>query len=148
MCVPLGFTPFDFLGPQPGLYWLFDALPLCPPCPPPAMTPPVPAAIRATVSSVAIVRDFTWNPFVREVAAFATALVLILSRSKALASALSLRSRSSTRLRSSGRPSSWKWLIDPPIGIAFSLLYERARRFLTGLNKEGPALAGPSRVTQ
>src|SRR5881398_2892472 len=60
VCVPLGFTPLDFLGPQPGLYWLFDALPLCPPFPPPAITPPVPAAIRATVSSVAIVRDFTW----------------------------------------------------------------------------------------
>ena len=115
MCVPLGFTPLDFLGPQPGLYWLFDALPFFVPFPPPAMTPPVPAAIKATVSSVAIVRDFTWNPFVREVAAFATALVLILSRSKELASALSLRSRSATSLRSPGRLSSLKWLIASPI---------------------------------
>ena len=47
--------------------------------------------------------------------AFATALVLILSRSKALASALSLRSRSATSLRSPGRLSSLKWLIASPI---------------------------------
>ena len=88
MCVPLGFTPLVFLGPQPGLYWLFDAFPLGPPPLLAAITPPVPAAISASVSSVAMLRDFTWNPFVREVAAFAIALVLILSRSKALASGL------------------------------------------------------------
>src|SRR5205085_12088351 len=67
VCVPLGLTPSVFLGPQPGLYWLLDALP---PVPPPllaAITPPVPAAIKARVSSVAMLRDFTWNPFVREV---------------------------------------------------------------------------------
>ena len=97
------------------MYWLVEALPLVPPPLLAAITPPVPAAIRARVSSVAMLRDFTWNPFVREVAAFAIALVLILSRSKELASALSLRSRSATSVRSPGRLSSLKWLIASPI---------------------------------
>ena len=114
MCVPLGFTPLDFLGPQPGLYWLLEALPLLVPLLVAAMTPPVPPAIKATVSSAAMLRDFTLNPFVREVAALAIALVLILSRSRALASGLSLCSRWATSLRSPGRLSSFKWFIEIP----------------------------------
>src|SRR3954454_22826807 len=80
VCVPLGLTPSVFFGPQPGLYCEFEALPP-PPLLLPAMTPPVPAAIRATVSRAAIVRDFNASPFGREVAALAIALVLIRSRS-------------------------------------------------------------------
>src|SRR3954447_12783762 len=123
--VPLGLTPFVFFGPHPGLYCEFEALPLPLPLPPPAMTPPVPAAISATVSTAARLRDFTWNPFGREVAAFAIALVLILSRSSGLAVMRSVRSRSATSRSSSGRISSFG-LIDA--------LYEPRMRFLTAIS--------------
>src|SRR3954447_25864588 len=123
--VPLGLTPSVFFGPQPGLYCELEALPLPLPLPPPAIPPPVPAAISATVSSAATLRDFNANPFGREVAAFAIALVLILSRSSGLAVMRSVRSRSATSRSSSGRISSFG-LIDA--------LYERRMRFLTAIS--------------
>src|SRR3954454_2866635 len=101
--VPLGLTPSVFFGPQPGLYCESEALPPELPLPPPAMTPPVPAAISATVSNAATLRDFNANPFGREAAAFAIALVLILSRSSEVAVVRSLRSRSATSRSSFGR---------------------------------------------
>ena len=101
--MPLGLTPPVFLGPQPGLYCEPEALPFPFPFPWPAMTPPVPAAIRATVNTAARPRDFKTNPFRREGEDPAIALVLILSRSSAVGSTRSFRSRSATSARSSGR---------------------------------------------
>ena len=120
VCVPLGLTPLLFFGPQPGLYWLLPELPLLLPLPFPAMTPPVPPAMRATARKAASPRDLNAIPFGREDPACAIALVLILSSSRPLASSRSRRSRSSTSRRSSGRFG--------PIAA----LYERRPRFLTG----------------